>query len=56
MTCDIWETYYNSESWEPDFVTIIMSDKVCTRFPSPCHTVTQTVHVTLLHGHGHGHR
>ena len=33
-----------------------MSDKVCTRFPSPCHTVTQTVHVTLLHGHGHGHR
>jgi len=38
------------------FLTIIMSDKVCTRFPSPCHTVTQTVHVTLLHGHGHGHR
>ena len=31
------------------FLNIIISDKVCTRLPGLCHTVTSTVHVTLLH-------
>ena len=24
-TCDIWDTDYNSDSWEPEFVTIIVT-------------------------------
>ena len=26
-TCDIWDTYYNSDHFEPEFMTIFVSDK-----------------------------
>ena len=25
-TCDIWDTYYNSDHFEPEFMTIFVSD------------------------------
>ena len=24
-TCDIWDTYYNSDNWEPEFLTIFVT-------------------------------
>ena len=25
LTCDIWDTYYNYDNWEPEFMTIFVT-------------------------------
>ena len=38
-TCDIWDTDYNSDNWEPEFMTIIVTWQLIVPLDSICNSI-----------------
>ena len=37
-TCDIWDTYYKSDNWEPEFMTIFVTRQLIVTLDSLCNS------------------
>ena len=49
--CDIWDTYYNIDNWEPGFMTIIVTWQLIVTLDSICNSCD--VYRKILHSHSH---
>ena len=48
-TCDIWDTDYNSDSWEPEFMTIIVIWQLRVTVDSICNSCDVSLLSPFLH-------
>ena len=47
-TCDIWDTDYNSDNWEPEFMTIFVTWQLRVTLDSICNSCNVFNHILLV--------